>query len=166
VIDRCADVTGPLSAGDEQCHGVPRDVTPQRCQLTFPKEDIMPSANRMTTAAALDAPQIEGRYATLGDYTVSFETFRQDADPAPYFAGLPDDRCQCAHWGVVTAGQLTFRWPDHDETYVAGDAYYAPPGHLPLVAAGATIVEFSPTADLEATMAVVERNLAGSSVSP
>ena len=93
--------------------------------------------------------------APRATYTVSFETFKQDVDPAPYFAGLPDDRCQCAHWGVVTAGQLTFRWPDHDETYVAGDAYYAPPGHLPLVTAGTTIVEFSPTADLEATMAVV-----------
>ena len=69
----------------------------------------MPSANRMTTPVAVDEAQIEGRYARLGNYTVSFETFRQDADPAPYFAGLPGDRCPCAHWGVVTAGQLTFR---------------------------------------------------------
>jgi quercetin dioxygenase-like cupin family protein len=60
---------------------------------------------------------------------------------------------------VVTEGQLTFRWPDHEETYVAGDAYYAPPGHLPLVTAGTSIVEFSSSADLEATMAVVEKNL-------
>jgi hypothetical protein len=60
---------------------------------------------------------------------------------------------------VVTEGQLTFRWPDHEETYVAGDAYYAPPGHLPLVTAGTSIVEFRPSADLEATMAVVEKNL-------
>jgi hypothetical protein len=126
------------------------------------KEDIMPSANRMTTPVTVDEPQIEGRYAALGGYTVSFEAFRQDADPAPYFAGLPGDRCQCAHWGVVTAGQLTFRWPDHAETYVAGDAYYAPPGHLPLVTAGTAVVEFSPTAELEATMAVVRRNLTGS----
>jgi hypothetical protein len=130
--------------------------------LTFLKEDIMPSANRMTTPVAVDEAQIEGRYAPLGGYTVSFETFRQDADPAPYFAGLPGDRCQCPHWGVVTAGQLTFRWPDRDETYVAGDAYYAPPGHLPLVTAGTAVVEFSPTADLEATMAVVQKNLTGS----
>jgi quercetin dioxygenase-like cupin family protein len=62
----------------------------------------------------------------------------------------------------VTGGQLTFRWPDRDETYVAGDAYYAPPGHLPLVTAGTAVVEFSPMADLEATMAVVQKNLTGS----
>jgi hypothetical protein len=113
----------------------------------------------MTTAAAIDTDQIEARYAPLGDYTVSFETFKRDADPAPYFVGLPADRCQCPHWGVVTDGQLTFRWPDREETYVAGDAYYAPPGHLPLVTAGTSIMEFSPTADLQATMAVVEQNL-------
>ena len=122
----------------------------------------MPNPSRMTTPVAVDEPQIEFRFAPLGDYTVSFETFRQDADPAPFFAGLPGDRCQCPHWGVMTAGLLTFRWPDHDETYVAGDAYYAPPGHLPLVTAGTTVVEFSPTAELEVTMPVVLKNLTGS----
>ncbi len=119
----------------------------------------MPSASRMTTPVAIDLDEIEGRYAPLGEYTVSFETFKRDGDPAPYFAGLPDDRCPCVHWGVVTEGQLTFRWPDREETYVAGDAYYAAPGHLPLVTAGTTIIEFSPAAELEATMAVIERNL-------
>ena len=119
----------------------------------------MPSANRMSTPVAVDAEEIEGRYAPLGDFTVSFETFNVDADPALYFVGLPDDRCQCAHWGVVTDGQITFRWPDHEETYVAGDAYYAPAGHLPLVTAGTSLVEFSPTRDLEATMAVVGKHM-------
>jgi hypothetical protein len=57
----------------------------------------MPSANRMTTAATIDADEIGGRYAA--------------------------------------------------------------PGQLPLVTAGTSIVEFSPFADLEATMAVVEKNL-------
>jgi hypothetical protein len=122
----------------------------------------MPSANPITVPVTVDEPQIEGRYASLGGYTVSFETFRQDADPAPYFAGLPDGRCPCPHWGVVTSGQLTFRWPGRDETFVAGDAYYAPPGHLPLVTAGTSIVDFSPTAEFEATMAVVQQNLTGS----
>src|SRR4051794_31621962 len=119
----------------------------------------MPSACKMSTPVAVDDPMIEGRYAPVGDYTVAFETFRSDLDPAPLFVGLPDDRCQCPHWGIVTAGQLTFRWADHDETFVAGDAYYAPPGHLPLIPAGTTVVEFSPTADLEATMAVLEKNM-------
>ena len=55
---------------------------------------------------------------------------------------------------------MLFRsYAGHEETYRAGDAYYAPPGHLPLISAGAEIVEFSPTGAYEQTMAVVQRNL-------
>ena len=124
----------------------------------------MPKANSSTTPVAVDAPEIEGRYAELDEYTVGFETFRQDVDPAPLFAGLPDDRCQCPHWGYVLAGRVTFRWPDHMETYTAGDAYVAPPGHHPLVSAGTRVVEFSPTAELAATMAVLEQNMRAAGV--
>ena len=120
----------------------------------------MPRANKMTTPVSVDLPVLQGRYAELDDYTVGFESFPGDVDPAPLFTGLPDDRCQCPHWGVVQSGQITFRWADHEETYGAGDAYYAPPGHLPLIAAGTSLVEFSPTKALEETMAVVEGNLA------
>jgi len=120
----------------------------------------MPSANKLTTPIALDEDGIEGRYAELDGYTVGFESYGQDVNPAALFVGLPDDRCQCAHWGFVTSGQITFRWADREETYGEGDAYYAGPGHLPVIAAGTTLVEFSPTAELEATMAVVEQNLA------
>ncbi|GAA1956749.1 hypothetical protein GCM10009798_15160 [Nocardioides panacihumi] len=119
----------------------------------------MPSASKPSTPVAVDLDEIEGRYAEVGEHTVAFETYKRDVDPAPYFAGLPDDRCQCPHWGYVTAGRITFRWPDRMETYVAGDAYYAPPGHLPLVTAGTSVVEFSPTEELARTMEAVERNL-------
>lgn len=120
----------------------------------------MPSANQATTPVAVEIPELTAGYAAVGDYTVGFESYPQDVDPAPFFVGLPDDRCQCPHWGVVTAGEITFRWADHMETYRAGDAYYAPPGHLPLITAGTSLVEFSPTEGLEATMAVIEANLA------
>ncbi|MFF5288979.1 hypothetical protein [Paractinoplanes globisporus] len=115
----------------------------------------MPSARQMTTPVAIDHELIEGRYADLGGYTVAFERFPQDVDPAPYFAGLPGDRCTCPHWGVVTSGQITFRWAGHEETYGEGDAYYAPPGHLPLIAAGTGIVEFSPAGELAKVQHVI-----------
>ena len=41
----------------------------------------MPSANRMTTPVAVDEAPIEGRYARLGNYTVSFETFGRTPTP-------------------------------------------------------------------------------------
>lgn len=104
----------------------------------------------------------EGRLAQLGTYTVAFETYAEESDPAPLFKGLPGDRCQCPHWGVVLKGSLTFRTPDGDMTVHAGEAYYAPPGHLPLLHAGTEVVEFSPTEELGRTLAVIERNLAAS----
>ena len=119
----------------------------------------MPSASRSTTPVGIDMDAVEGRYAELDDHTVSFETFKQDLDVAPYFRGLPGDACTCLHLGYVTAGQITFRWPDHEETYVEGDAYVAPPGHRPLIAAGTSVVEFSLTADLQPVMETIGRNI-------
>ncbi len=121
----------------------------------------MPGASPMTTPVAVEDELIVGRYAELGQYTVAFERFPQDVDPAPLFTGLPQDRCSCPHWGVVTSGQITFRWPDHEETYGEGDAYFAPPGHLPLITAGTSVVEFSPTADLHAVQSVISANMEG-----
>src|SRR3954452_2686730 len=123
----------------------------------------MPRASK-DTPHVQDAGVMVGRYAELDGYTVGFESFRKDADAAPMFVGLPDDRCQCPHWGYVVAGRITFRYGDRAEAYETGDAYYAPPGHVTQIAAGTELVEFSPTAELQAAMAVVERNLAAAAV--
>ena len=126
----------------------------------------MPRTTKTEAPILVDEPPIEGRYVDLDSYTVAFETFRLDADPEPLFRGLPDDRCQYPHWGIVTSGSLTMRYADRDETFHAGDAYYAGPGHTPVVTAGTEIVEFSPTDLLQQTMAVVGMNMeAGVAVS-
>jgi ribosomal protein L16 Arg81 hydroxylase len=57
-------------------------------------------------------------------------------------------------------GSITFKYADHDEVYEAGDAYYAPPGHIPVIHAGSDVVEFSPTEEYGRTMEVVAGNLA------
>jgi hypothetical protein len=120
----------------------------------------MPKASRDTASNVEDMGVMEGRYEELGGYTVGFEHFRQDADATPLFAGLPEDRCQSPHWGYIVKGSITFRWADREEIYEAGDAYYAPPGHIPVVSAGTEVVEFSPTEDYGRTMEAVARNLA------
>jgi hypothetical protein len=120
----------------------------------------------MAKVSKASAPQVEdmgvmeGHYGQLDEYTVGFESFKEDVDTTPLFRGLPDDRCQSPHWGYVQSGRVTFRYADRDEVYEAGDAYYAPPGHIPLIAAGTDIVEFSPTGEYQRTMAVVASNLA------
>src|SRR3954470_8106168 len=112
----------------------------------------MPKASKQSASRVEDAGVMEGRYEELGGYTVGFEHFRQDADSAPLFVGLPDDRCQSPHWGYVIAGSITFRYAGHTESYDAGDAYYAPPGHTTEIGAGTELVEFSPTEAYGETM--------------
>ena len=120
----------------------------------------MPKASKETASHVEDMVVMEGRYEELGGYTVGFETFREDADATPLFEGLPDDRCQSPHWGYIVNGRITFRYADHDEVYETGDAYYAPPGHIPVIDAGTEVVEFSPTGEYQQTMATVAGNLA------
>lgn len=119
----------------------------------------MGTTARDTASNVFAADGFEGRYEDVDGYTIGFETYSDDVDPAPLFQGLPDDRCQCPHWGVVLQGRLVYRYADGTEDVIeAGQAYYARPGHLPLLSAGTEVVEFSPTADLAATMAVVGAN--------
>src|ERR1700761_2050373 len=104
----------------------------------------------------------EGRSDELDDYTVSFSSYTADSDPAEFFRGLPDDRCQARHWGYVLKGKVAFRYPDREETYEAGDAFYAPPGHTPVVFEGTEVIEFSPTDEAAKTSEVVRRTRAAS----
>lgn len=118
------------------------------------------NANLKDIPIAVDIPQGKMRFVEWGGMTIENGAFSQTADPGPFFEGLPDDRCQCPHWGYVIRGQLRYRYSDHEEVYAAGEVYYAAPGHLPIIEAGTEYVEFSPTEQLQKTMEVVERNMA------
>jgi hypothetical protein len=117
----------------------------------------MPSTSRTTASVADHGPVVE-RSADLDGYHASFVTFDIDVDGAPLLKGLPDDRCACPHWGYVLAGTATFTFADHTETYAAGDAFYAPPGHTPAHSAGSELLMFSPAEELAATEAVMVGN--------
>lgn len=120
----------------------------------------MPKVSKETAAETVALEGLDVRLEHLeGGYSVCFESHTADAELAELFRGLPDDRCQLPRWGYVLKGEVTFRFADRDETYVSGDAYYVPPGHVPVHHAGAEIVEFSPTPELGETMQVVFENL-------
>lgn len=127
----------------------------------------MPNVSRETASEKIAMEGLEVRVEHLeGGYSVCFESHTADGDLADLFRGLPADRCQLPRWGYVLRGQVTFRFADHEETYAAGDAYYVPPGHVPVHHAGAEIVEFSPSEVLHETMGVVMENLAAAGVQP
>jgi hypothetical protein len=120
----------------------------------------MPKVSKATASETIAIEGFEGRYENLeGGYTVGFESYLEDSDPADLFKGLPEDRCQSPHWGYVLRGKVAFRFADREELYEAGDAYYAPPGHTPLLHAGTEVVEFSPTEAFAETAEVVTANL-------
>jgi hypothetical protein len=124
-------------------------------------EAQMPKTSRETASKVEVIEGIgEGRSEELDGYTVGFSTYTSSADPAAFFEGLPDNRCQCPHWGYVIKGKVAFRFADREETYEAGDAFYAPPGHTPVVFEGTEVVEFSPTEEATKTSEVVRRNMA------
>jgi hypothetical protein len=119
----------------------------------------MPMVSRESAEKVADMGAAEDRGGELDGYAVSFVTIRQDADLAPMLKGLPDDRCQCPHWGYVFSGTLTWRYADHEEVCEAGDAYYAPPGHTPSATAGSEFLQISPAAELGAVEAAIRKNM-------
>lgn len=124
----------------------------------------MGKASKATAPEKQSIEGYEGAFAEIDGYTIAFEEYTADADLAPLFVGLPDDHCQAPHWGYVIRGKLAYRLADGTvEEIGAGEAYYVGPGHTPHLYAGTEVVEFSPTAELAETMAVVMRNVGGGS---
>src|SRR3712207_5026862 len=115
--------------------------------------------SKETLPVALDADGYTSRKVEWGDMTIEFWTATADADPSEFFKGLPDDRCQCPHYGYLISGRITYRFGDREEVYSAGDVYYVAPGHLPMIQAGSEGIEFSPKVQFDQTMEVVGRNV-------
>ena len=108
----------------------------------------------------VDVEELTVRESEWADTHVSVITVHKTLDIAPLLKGLPDDLCQCPHWGVVLKGRKLVKYKDHEEVLNAGDAYYMPPGHTTITDAGTEWVEFSPRDDLKKTNEAVQRNLA------
>jgi hypothetical protein len=124
------------------------------------KESEMPGVSKDTATTRVTWEGVEIDHADLdGGYAVCFEKHTADADLAPLFRGLPEDRAQLPRCGYVIEGRVGFRFANHEETFETGDAYYVGPDHTPVHYAGAEIVEFSPTQILNDTIPVVLRNL-------
>ena len=119
----------------------------------------MPQASKSTASEHIALEGYEGHFNDFGPYTVGFET-RQTQTSRRCSWDFPTTAASAHTWGMWSKGKVKFTFADGtEEVYEAGDAYYAPPGHLPTLHAGSEVVEFSPTAELQQTMAVVEKNM-------
>ena len=118
----------------------------------------MPKVSKDTATMAEHGPVTEWHQDIEG-YTVNFVQHNVDIDATPMLKGLPGDHCNCPHWGYVLQGQLTFRFPDHEEVFEGGDAFYLPAGHIPIAQAGTSYVQFSPAEELARTREAIVRNM-------
>ena len=98
----------------------------------------------------MDLDGIETRGETWGEVLVRHIDLPAGVDFTPLFKGLPDDRCQCPHWGYVLRGAITVQYADgKQETSSAGDLYYWPGNHTGWTDEGVTFIEFSPADQLQ-----------------
>ena len=114
--------------------------------------------SKVDLPATIESDEAVIRGSEWADIHVGFETYSEDFDLTPLLKGLPDDRCQCPHFGYLLKGRMRVRYADREEVVEAGDAYYMEPGHAPVMEAGTEIVEFSPKDGYRKTMEVAELN--------
>ena len=115
-------------------------------------------ASRETLAVAFQEGEAISRQAEWGDMNVAYETFPAGMDATGMFNGLPDNRCQCPHWGFLITGRMRVKYADRDEVINAGEVYYMAPGHIPVIEEDVEVVEFSPKGEYQKTMEVAMRN--------
>jgi hypothetical protein len=101
---------------------------------------------------AIEDDNVEIRTSEVGEMSVIWAKLKEGTDFAPALVGLPDDLCQCPHWGYMIKGRIKMKTKDGENVYEAGQAFYWAPGHAPLALEDSEYVEFSPTEEFQAVV--------------
>ena len=105
----------------------------------------MISMSRNEVPIAIEGDGVELRMRPEGALTVAFVRLPAGAHLGPALRGLPGDRCPCPHWGYMLAGRVRMHTAQGASDYVAGQAFYWAPGHVPEAVEDSEYVDFSPT---------------------
>jgi hypothetical protein len=109
----------------------------------------MTATTRSEAPIAIEGNGVEFRMQDIGgDMATAFVHLPKGADLGPALKGLPDDLCQCPHWGYLLKGRLKMRTKTGEEVYEAGQAFYWPAGHAPVALEDCDYVDFSPSKEL------------------
>jgi hypothetical protein len=117
----------------------------------------MESITPQDVPIAIEGDGVEFRKRPAGAMSVSFVRLPMGADLSPMLEGLPDDLCQCPHWGYMIKGRVRMHTKDGDRDYEAGRAFYWAPGHAPQALEDSEYVDFSPTHELDEVVQHVQR---------
>jgi hypothetical protein len=98
------------------------------------------------------------RMSQWEEMNAAFETLPAGTDSRQFFKGLPEDRCQCPHWGYLIKGRMRVLYADHEEVIPAGAAFYLPKGHNVIMEEDSEVIEFSPAGLYQKTIEAANRN--------
>ncbi len=120
----------------------------------------MTSTTREEVPVALSDEGIDVRTQEIGGgMSVMYMRLGKGTDLGPVLKGMPDDLCQCPHWGFLAKGRVKLRTKQGEETYEAGQAFYWAPGHAPEALEDSEFMEFSPTKELGEVLAHAKAQL-------
>ena len=115
------------------------------------KDELEPMVIGEYTGRSIDAAGIRIAFESMPGH------FPPDESP---FKGLPDDRCQCDHWGYCFKGSFRVTYLDGPEEVIqAGDAYHLRPGHFVQTIEPVELLELSPVEEHDRTMATLAKNM-------
>ena len=79
---------------------------------------------------ALEMPVATFRVAEWANMAVAYVQLTAGVDATPLLKGLPDDKCQCPHWGYILEGAIHVRYRDgKEEVCRAGEMFDASFAH-------------------------------------
>lgn len=99
---------------------------------------------------ALEMPVATFRVAEWAGMAVAYVKLTAGVDATPLLKGLPDDKCQCPHWGYILEGAIHVQYKGgKEEVCRAGEIFYWPAGHTVWVKEDTSFIEFSPDRELK-----------------
>ncbi len=110
---------------------------------------------------AMQVGGLELRFRPVGNMTLSFYQIPKSTDFASLLKGLPEDMCQCPHWGHLLKGKMLVHTKTGAEIVEAGQVFYMAPGHVPEFPEDCGLFEFAPTAEFKQMMDHVMRQTSG-----
>jgi hypothetical protein len=109
----------------------------------------------------MNAGGLELRFTPVGNMILSFYQISKSTDFASLLKGLPEDMCQCPHWGYLLKGKILVRAKSGDEMVETGQVFYMAPGHVPEFLEDCELFEFAPAAEFKQMMEHVTRQTSG-----